>query len=481
MTEDVLREVAETPSSIEVLVEPDAILSVCRSVHDLFGVGVRVYSAGGTQLAAVAPELELCRYANEFSESSKACAATVAAARGLVPEALVLHPCFTGLSYAVAPLVYEAQSIGRVVFGPFALLGEDDTPRRLALVEPRVNTMREGELFARAPRVRAEALRKIVAHIQETLELLAFSGHRVWLTSHVHLHTVRENFRELEEKNERLEQSLARLREADRLKSSFLATMSHELRTPLTSIIGYSEMLAEGIAGQLSEEQTQYVRTIHEKGEQLLRLIAGLLDLSKLESGTMRLRQSPTQLGPILEQVISTLKPVSLKKGVSLSLDLDLTPCELAADAERLRQVFVNLVDNAVKFTPAGGSVAVYARIAQLEVIETEIEDEDIVGAALCAPALHAVEVRIEDTGIGIAESEHERVFDAFYQVDSSSTREYGGTGLGLAIVKPIVEAHGGRVTIQGRKGGGSVFIVVLPSAQARRVGLPSRVPPVAS
>jgi two-component system sensor histidine kinase BarA len=479
MTEDALRAVDETPSSIEVLVEQDAILSVCRSVQDLFGVGVRVYSAVGAQIAAVASELELCRYANTFPESSAACAATVAVARGLVPEGLVTHPCFSGLSYAAFPLVYEAQSIGRVVFGPFTLLGDRETPRRLSLVEPRVDKAREGELFARAPRLKPDALRKIATHIQETLELLAFSGHRVWLTSHVHLHTVRESFRELEEKNERLEQSLARLREADRLKSSFLATMSHELRTPLTSIIGYSEMLAEGIAGPLSEEQTQYVRTIHEKGEQLLRLIAGLLDLSKLESGTMRLRQSPTQIGPILEQVISTLRPVSLKKGVSLSLDLALTPCELAADAERLRQVFVNLVDNAVKFTPAGGSVAVHARIVGLEANQND--DEDAVGAALCAPLLHAVEVRVEDTGIGIAESERERVFDAFYQVDSSSTREYGGTGLGLAIVKRIVDAHGGRVTIEGRSGGGSAFVVVLPSAQARRVGLPSRVPPVSS
>ena len=131
------------------------------------------------------------------------------------------------------------------------------------------------------------------------------------MTSKLHLYSVREGYRALEEKTERLEQALAKLREADRLKSNFLGTVSHELRTPLTSIIGYSEMLAEGIAGPLSEEQGEFVKTIQGKGEQLLGLIMGLLDLSKLDSGTMPLRQAPTQVYPILEDVRSTLAPTA--------------------------------------------------------------------------------------------------------------------------------------------------------------------------
>ena len=126
-----------------------------------------------------------------------------------------------------------------------------------------------------------------------------------------------------------------------------------------------ARIFAAGIAGPLGPEQEEYVRTIHAKGEQLLRLIMGLLDLSKLESGTMSLRQAPAQIGPILKDVISTLTPAARKKEVDLELDAENLPCELAADAERLRQVFINLVDNAVKFTPKGGKVTVRSRVTE--------------------------------------------------------------------------------------------------------------------
>ena len=254
--------------------------------------------------------------------------------------------------------------------------------------------------------------------------------------------------------------------------------MSHELRTPLTSIIGYSEMLAEGIAGPLSEEQSEFVKTIHGKGEQLLGLIMGLLDLSKLDSGTMSLRQASTQIAPVLKEVVSTLAPVALKKQVELTLESDNVACELSGDAERLRQVFLNLVENALKFTPRGGKVTLRTRVLD-GVGGPSDDDDDDAGSVLLAPMRREVEVTVSDTGIGIPSSERTRVFDAFYQVDSSSTREYGGTGLGLSIVKRIVDAHGGTVTIEGNDPAGTVFVVRLPSAQARRT-LPSRVPPPA-
>jgi len=153
-------------------------------------------------------------------------------------------------------------------------------------------------------------------------------------------------------------------------------------------------------------------------------------------------------------------------------LDDDGVLCELAADAERLRQVFVNLVDNAVKFTPKGGKVTVSARVT-----DGGPADDDEGGSVLLAPVRRVVQVTVADTGIGIPSGERNKVFDAFYQVDSSSTREYGGTGLGLSIVKRIVEAHGGTVVISANEPSGTVFTVTLPSAQARRT-LPSRLPP---
>ena len=443
--------VGDETVAIADVVDRDALAELCRSVHDLFGLGVRIYAADGTLLASAATELPLCALVNQFAGGQRACGSTVSAARSVEPgrEGEVTHPCFTGLAYHVVALEYETRRVGRIVIGPYAPAGLREPPASLTEAEPRIDLGRAAELLAKVPRVKPEALARIAHHLETTLELIVFSSHKA----------------------RSLEQALARLKELDRLKSNFLATVSHELRTPLTSIIGYSEMLSEGIAGPLSEEQAEFVRTIHAKGEQLLALIMGLLDLSKLESGTMGLRQAPTRIEAVLGDVLSTLTPVARKKGVELTFEHDGASCELAADPERLRQVFVNLVDNAVKFTPEGGRVSMTSRV-----VDAPAEDDDDAGAVLLAPVRKSVEVRVADTGIGIPPAERARVFDAFYQVDSSSTREYGGTGLGLSIVKRIIEAHGGAVTIEGNEPRGAVFVVTLPSANARR--LPSRVPP---
>lgn len=467
--------VSDRAVTLEDVVDRGALTDLCKSIHALFGISVRIYSSNDALLASAATELALCRYMNEVPGSKAACGATVSAAKSMGPgeSGEVTHPCFTGLAYRIVALEHEGRRVGRVVFGPFAPAGLREPPAALSRADARLDPGRALELLAGAPRVKSETLGRIMAHVKETLEVIVFASHKAWVTSKLHLYSVRESYRELEDKTARLEQSLAKLKEADRLKSSFLATISHELRTPLTSIIGYSEMLSEGLAGPLAEEQAEYVRTIHAKGEQLLQLITGLLDMSKLESGTVSLRQSPVQLAPILADVLNTIAPIARKKDVELDLILDDAPCELAADAERLRQVFVNLVDNAVKFTPTGGKVVVSTRVTDAPMSDDE---DDGVGMALLAPLLKEIEIRVADSGIGIARGERAKVFDAFYQVDSSSTREYGGTGLGLSIVKRIVEAHGGTVRVEANEPSGAVFVVTIPSAHARRARLPSHV-----
>jgi signal transduction histidine kinase len=474
--------VGDTPVALEDVVDRAALGDLCKSVHSLFGLALRVYSSEGALLASVAEELPICHYVNEVPGSRAACGATVSAAKSVDPgdDGETTHPCFTGLAYRIVSLEHEGRRVGRIVIGPFAPAVLREAPPSLAQTDKRLDLVQAGELLSKVPRVKNEAVARIASHLKQTLELIIFSSHKVHITSKLHLYSVRESYRELQEKTVRLEQTLARLKESDRLKSNFLATMSHELRTPLTSIIGYSEMLAEGIAGPLGPEQQDYVKTIHAKGEQLLRLIMGLLDLSKLESGTMSLRQAPAQISNVLKEVMSTLTPVARKKEVELKLDDDGVACELAADAERLRQVFINLVDNAVKFTPKGGCVTLRARVIDAAAGGSTGDDDDAFGAALLAPVMKQVEVRVSDTGIGIPAAERSKVFDAFYQVDSSSTREYGGTGLGLSIVKRIVTAHGGDVRVDGNEPNGTVFIVTLPSAQARGA-LPSRVPPAPS
>ncbi len=467
--------VGDVPVRIEDVVDRDGLEEICRSIQALFGISVRVYSTEGALLGNVATDLDVCTLVNQVSAGRLACGTTVSAAKSVEPgaEGDVVHACFTGLAYRIVSLDYEGRRVGRIVIGPYAPAGLREPPPSLARTVPHLDVIQANDRLAAVARVKPEALGRIARHLKLTLELIIFSSHRAYLTSKLHLYSVRESYRALEDKTARLEQALTRLKELDRLKSNFLGTVSHELRTPLTSIMGYSEMLAEGIGGPLSDEQAEFVKTIHSKGEQLLGLIMGLLDLSKLDSGTMSLRHAKLQIGPILVEVISTLAPVALKKQVELVLETDEAACELWADAERLRQVFVNLVDNAVKFTPKGGKVTVRARLTE------GAEDDDDTGAAVLGPVRRAIEVTVADTGIGIPDGERNKVFDAFYQVDSSSTRAYGGTGLGLSIVKRIVLAHAGAVTIQDNEASGTVFVVTLPSAQALR-RLPSRVPPPA-
>jgi signal transduction histidine kinase len=211
----------------------------------------------------------------------------------------------------------------------------------------------------------------------------------------------------------------------------------------------------------MKPEQQEFVKTIHDKGEQLLSLIMGLLDLSKMESGTMRMAMKAVRIEPVLGEVVSTLSPTARKKGVKLELDAGRELAELRGDPERLRQVFLNLVENAIKFTPAGGAVTLRAQMVEVDTNGPESED----GFALLAPTLSRLEVRVLDTGIGIPAREKSKVFDAFYQVDSSSTREYGGTGLGLSIVKRLVDGHGGSISIESNEPRGTVFVVRLPQA----------------
>jgi len=448
---------------LEDLVDREGLDELCASFRTLFGIPVRIYSTEGALLADATGEQELCAYVNRFPEGRKACSSLVGAVKARDPgdPGDVVHPCFTGAVYRILAIEYDGRRVGRLIVGPFLPSTATEPPASLLALDAGISVDESRALIAKMPRAKPETVGRIAAHLKGALDLILFSGHKAHLTSQMHLASVRESYRQLEEKTASLQEAFDRLKELDRLKSNFLATVSHELRTPLTSIIGYSEMLAEGLAGELRPEQQEFVKTIHDKGEQLLSLIMGLLDLSKLESGTMRLTPRSMRIESVLGDVVSTLTPTARKKGVDLALDVAGRLADLRGDPERLRQVFLNLVENAIKFTPAGGSVTLRARMASES---GEGGDDD--GFALMAPVRARLEVRVEDTGIGIPPRERAKVFDAFYQVDSSSTREYGGTGLGLSIVKRLVEAHSGTIRIEDTESKiGTSFVVSLPPA----------------
>jgi len=450
---------------LEDLIDRDGLDELCRSFVALFGIPVRIYSNEGGLLADTASEHELCAYVNTTVEGRKACASTVGAvkARDAGDAGDVTHPCFTGAVYRILALEYDGRRVGRMIVGPFLPPQVTEALPSLLAIDAAIDKDRAQALLGKMPRAKAETVTRITTHLKNALDLILFSGHKAFVTSKMHLASVRESYRQLEEKTARLQEAFDRLKELDRLKSNFLATVSHELRTPLTSIIGYSEMLVEGLAGELKPEQLEFIKTIHAKGGQLLSLIMSLLDLSKMESGTMRMTMRNVRIDSVMKEVISTLLPTARKRGVHLEMSGDASALgEVRGDPERLRQVFINLTENAIKFTPSEGSVALRAQM-----VEGDGDGDEDAGLSLLAPTRSLVEVRVVDTGIGIPRREWTRIFDPFYQVDSSSTREYGGTGLGLSIVKRLVESHGGAIRIEDNPPRGTAFVVTLPQASA--------------
>jgi PAS domain S-box-containing protein len=230
---------------------------------------------------------------------------------------------------------------------------------------------------------------------------------------------------------------------ASREKSRFLANMSHELRTPLNAIIGFSEVLKDGMFGEMNAKQTEYVKDIHESGQHLLSLINDILDLSKVEAGRMELELSEFDLGAALERALALVKERAQRHGVRLNLELAAGSAALRADERKFKQIMLNLLSNAVKFTPQGGSVSVSARRNG-----------------------GGIEIRVSDTGVGIAPEDHAALFEEFKQVGGDARRKAEGTGLGLALTKRFIELHGGAIRLESAPGAGSTFTFTLPGRQ---------------
>jgi signal transduction histidine kinase len=239
-------------------------------------------------------------------------------------------------------------------------------------------------------------------------------------------------FSEIEEKGRQLEI-------ASRHKSQFLANMSHELRTPLNSVLGFTEMLADGLYGELPEKAKATLGRVGANGRHLLGLINDVLDLSKIEAGQLTLNLEDYAIGQIVRTVAATTEPLARAKGLMLTASVaDGLPLG-RGDERRLHQVLLNLAGNAVKFTEKGS-------------IELAADLRD-----------GKFEIMVRDTGPGIALEHQARIFEEFQQIDDSNTRQKGGTGLGLAISKRIVEMHGGTIGIESVPGSGSTFKVSIP------------------
>ncbi len=241
---------------------------------------------------------------------------------------------------------------------------------------------------------------------------------------------------------------------ANRAKSEFLTTMSHELVTPLNAIIGFSELLENQSFGGLNEKQIRYVGNVLASSRKLLRLVRDILDLSLVEAGKMKLQPSRFNVKELLENSLDTVKEKAFRNGISLDFHIasELEGLTAVADAQKLKQILHNLLNNGVKFTPKGGTVHLSAQL---------VSEPD---PALQEKNVRYLQISVADTGIGIKAEDHGKIFREFKQLDSSYSRAYEGTGLGLALSRKLVEMHGGRICMESEGlGKGSTFIFTIP------------------
>jgi PAS domain S-box-containing protein len=270
---------------------------------------------------------------------------------------------------------------------------------------------------------------------------------------------ISEDITEARKTHEALHQAQVEAERANMAKSQFLANMSHELRTPLNAILGFSELLRDDATNRFDEAtRRRFLDQIHTGGQHLLELINDILDLSKVEAGQMELQLQPVVLGKLVDEVRATVEPLAQRKAIALNIEQS-SEIRLIADAAKVKQMLLNLVSNAIKFTPSGGQIDIRSRQVELW-----------------------VEIAVSDNGIGIADQDLSRLFTEFQQLDAGPGRRQEGTGLGLALTRRFAELHGGQVSVESSLGNGSTFTLRLPlQATAPQALAPAEPPRVAA
>ena len=258
---------------------------------------------------------------------------------------------------------------------------------------------------------------------------------------------VQEATGELAEQNELLRRQQIGLEQASALKSQFLANMSHEFRTPLNAILGYTHMLLNGVTGSVSDTQRKSLTRIDSNSRHLLALINDILDITRIEAGRMPLNVSSFAIPELVDEVMSELEPIIKRSNLSVSARTGGKLPMLKSDRQKVKQIVLNLLSNALKFTPAG-SVTITARYDM---------------------RTRAIDIAVRDTGVGIGTEDQVKVFEDFRQLDSSPARGYGGTGLGLSICRRLAQMLDGTIELDSQVGRGSTFVLSLPVRIRRR------------
>lgn len=361
--------------------------------------------------------------------------------------------CESGFSYLLSPLDYETEIVGYISLGPYispenqvkvegfckSIVGEDAHIKDI-LANYKVMSNQEASLMMKS--------------IKQMLSAFLYNSYKMYLTSKMHLEAEKENYAEIEILNNRLNEMLNEVESVSKYKTAFIKTITHELRTPLTSIIGYSDMLKKECGS--NPEILEYVNTISQKGIGLLKIINDILILSSIESGTLELNRETGDISEDITEIIDEFYSESEKKALRVSFTKQIEDTHYECDHEKLRVVFSKILDNAIKFTDEGGSIAVFL---YEKVINPESQSNRFGGS----PRKYLV-ISVEDTGVGIEEDKINMVFEPFYQaVSNMDTREKSGMGLGLKIARGYTEAMGGELHIESQMGIGTKVTLLLP------------------
>ena len=245
--------------------------------------------------------------------------------------------------------------------------------------------------------------------------------------------------------------------EIERLKADFISMITHELRSPINTINGYLDLALEGIAGELNQQQREFVQRARAGSEHLYTLIEDVLLISRADAGQLRLNRDLIRLPEIIDQAIEELELIAMDNEISICVEIASDFPQMYADAMRLQHVMRNLINNALHFTPPGGNVVISARVNNSP---TEIAST---ASVLTKEEKQQVEVHIHDSGYGIAPEYQRRIFERFYQIRTANSARVGGQGLGLTVAKMIVELHGGRISVESMPGAGSTFTCTFP------------------
>ncbi|HVF19537.1 MAG TPA: HAMP domain-containing protein [Mycobacteriales bacterium] len=358
----------------------------------------------------------------------------------------------------VLPVLFEEQALGVIELASFQPLSE----LHLSFLEQLVETIgvvlntimanvRTEELLSQSQRltqelqVQSDELQRTNAELEEKAALLGEQNRNIEIKN-----------REIEMARLGLEEKAEQLAQSSQYKSEFLANMSHELRTPLNSLLILAKLLADNTENNLTDKQTEFARTIHSAGSDLLSLINDILDLSKVEAGKMDVRPGPLVISDVCSYVDQSFGPLAAQKGLDLVVEAEEgLPDAIVTDEQRLQQVLKNLLSNAVKFTDEG-TVTLTIRSAPKDML-------------FATPALNdadqVVAFSVTDTGIGVPAEKLKLIFEAFQQADGTTSRKYGGTGLGLSISREIARLLGGSIAVESEAGVGSTFTLFVPAS----------------